>query len=565
MIQASKSCKAAFALGCIAAIAACGDGDSGTLTTPTTFSGTAATGAAMAGAAVSISCASGSGTATTSTTGSYTTAISGATLPCVLKATSSDGNTVLYSVTAASSTGPQVANITPLTHLLVASLAGTDPATFFAGFNATTASTVTSSSVSAAQADVLNTLSNAGVNTTGLTDLLGGSLVAGSGSGYDGVLDALAALQTSTGTTLAQLTTTVAASSPAAPITSASNNHTPSLPASLLLKTAASNCSALRSGDYVVIQPQKGVTITDQVSTSSFNASTLTWTDTDGTTNAFTSAGTCQYTEGGDGYAVSQAGIIMGVNSDQSVAGLTLAFPKQTIAVADLAGSWIGLGFQKNNAGTAYVAETITTDVSSSGTFTNVSTCIGAQVGSSCSTSTTTINISSNSAGGFDWVGSGTSTWTERAFAYRAGSGDLMLVTIGGGGSLHVWNKQRTLSLPTVGAVVAGGWYVRMDNQWLAGSLTPTLNSFTVNSVDTAAGSYERTQNTVSGVPDYLETVFLNTPLAGYNLRNTSSVTSVFDSRTVNLRERTSMPLRGMGVSFQSFPTINSFQMSIDE
>ena len=98
----------------------------------TTFSGTAATGAAMAGATVSINCASGTGTATTAANGSYTKDITDVTLPCVLKATSSDGKTVLHSITTpstgASANSAQVANITPLTQLLVASLAGTDPA-----------------------------------------------------------------------------------------------------------------------------------------------------------------------------------------------------------------------------------------------------------------------------------------------------------------------------------------------------------------------------------------------------------------------------------------------------
>lgn len=561
MKQLSKPSLIAVAITALG-LSACGGGDSAA-TAPaavtTSFSGTAATGAAMANANVAISCASGTGSTTTTANGSYSANLSNITLPCVLRATSTDGATVLYSVTTATPGAAQVANITPLTHLVVASLSGADPAAFFSGFNATTASAVTASSVSAAQTAVLTTLANAGVDTTGLTDLIGGALVGGSGSGYDGVLDAVQTLLTSSGTSLTELANSVAATSPSATV-----DHTARLPASLLLKTAASNCAALRSGEYVDIQPRKGTNLAGQIDTSTLNASNLTWTDGDGSTGTFEANGDCRYKMGTDEYIVSKAGILMGVYvDDDSTPRLSFVIPKQTIAVSELAGAWNALGFQKNDAGTAYVAETVTADISTSGAFTNVNQCVGARLNDTCTTSTTTINLIANSTGGFDWVGSGTSAWTERAFAYRAGSGDLMLVTLGGGGSIHIWTKQRTLGFPLVGEIYTGGASVRMNNQLVPGTLDVFPNGASVVAVDTAAGTITRTQTTLAGGPDYNDTVTQNSPLAGYNFRAAGTTTAT-DGRTVNIRERTSLSMRGMGISFQSVPHVSSFQMSVD-
>jgi len=552
---------AAVAIG----LAGCGGGggsDTPAVTT-TTFSGTAATGAAMANATVSINCVSGSGTTTTSDSGAYSKDIDNVTLPCALRAAGTDG-TMLYSVTSATATGStsQLANITPLTHLLIASLTGAAPASFFDNFNASTAGVVTTDSLSTAQAAVLNLLAEAGISTTGVTDLIGGTLTAGSHSGYDGVLDTLLA-----NTDLDALTASVAATSPTAtaPGTTVAD-HTPRLPANLLLKAAASNCTALRSGDYVGISPRMGSTLDAQVSFFSFDATTLTLTNNThsgagGTLSAGSDA--CSYTLNSSSYVVSQAGILMGADVESSVLGLAILIPKQSIAVSELAGSWNALDFEKNNAGTAYGPHALTADVSSSGAFTNVNDCVGATASDSCSVSTTTINLTSNSAGGFDWVGSGSNNWTERAFAYRSGSGDLMLLTIGGGGSLTVWAKQRTLTLPDVGTAYPTSWSVRVNNQLVTASLDYGYAG-AVTAVDTSAGTISRTWNNAAGTPDYSDWVTINSPRAGYNLRNTMSVTAT-DGRTVNLRERTSMGLPGMGVSFQTFPSISSFQMNVDQ
>jgi hypothetical protein len=571
----------AIATATLLGLTACGGGGGSAPIAPTatttTLSGTAATGAAMANATVSISCASGSGTTTTAANGSYSKDLTSITLPCALKAVSSDGTTVLYSVATVTTSSTQVANITPLTQLLVASLAGTDPAAFFTNFNASTASSVTENSVSAAQAAVLTTLSNAGLDASSLPDLLTGTLVAAtsttSGNAYDIVLDTLKNQLANSGTTLATLTTAVAAASPAATTTTTTTNVA-SLPAALLLKTADSNCAALRSGDYWAITPTMGGTIASQFTSGSYNAGTKTATNLAGASTVFSGNGACRYLAG-DGVSnilVSQAGVVVArYLDDNSVPRLGFAIPKQTIALSELAGTWNGLGFERTDAGTGYAGNSFTATIGSTGVVSDVTSCNGASTSSICSAMTTaTINISSNSAGGFDIVGTAVDeVWTDRIFAYRAGSGDLMLVQVAGDGSVSTWTKKRTLSLPAVGTVQSGSWSVRTLSTLVANALGISYND-TVTAVNSDAGSFTRSVNLANGTADYSETFLLNTPRAGYNFRAAGTTTSTYDSRTVNIRERTSLGLRGMGVSVQSVPvqtgiTSAGFQMSVDQ
>ena len=178
---------APIAIGAAAlALSACGGGgDSASNPTPQsqTISGVAATGAAMAGATINVTCSSGSGTATTGADGSYSVPVSGASLPCVLTANSSDGKTVLHSLIAgAGAIGSRAtANVTPLTELLLAQLAGQDPAKYVAAFGPTT--TVNATDVSTAQAALISVLQSAGFDASSISDFLGGSISAGSGQG----------------------------------------------------------------------------------------------------------------------------------------------------------------------------------------------------------------------------------------------------------------------------------------------------------------------------------------------------------------------------------------------
>ncbi len=546
-----------------------GGGDSPATPVTTTFSGVAATGKAMANADIAITCASGSGTTKASDNGSYTKNIASVTLPCALQATGSDG-TVLYSVTSATATSSntQVAHITPLTQLLVASLTGTNPTTFFSTVSTTPTSITTvvnDNAIATAQTAVLAILADAGISTTSLPNLINGSLVAGSaGSVYDVALDALQTTISTTGTTLTTLTTAAAAANP----TSTPTTGAASLPANLLLKPAASNCSALRSGEYVTINPRRGSTLADQTGTVSFNASTLAWTDTSHPDGGGTMAtnGDCSYTIDSDTYVVSQAGILMGTNTEAGVKGLSIIFPKQTIAVSELAGTWNMAGIEADGSSPLNNG-TVTID--SSGLATTLTDCDGAAPGGACETVTSTatngIRVSSNSAGGFDLVSTLVGeAWTDRVFAYRAGSGHLMLVSVSGDGSLTLLTKQRILGLPTVGDVGVGSWDLTINNQLQAGSFNSNALGSTVTATDASSSSVTYMQKTTAGADDYITTVVQNSPRDGFNYRAAGTTTSVFDGRTVTVRARASLNMRGMGVGFQLVPHSNSLRMYVD-
>ena len=123
-LLANKACKWLAISGIAAALAACGGGGSDTVTTSeVSLTGTAATGNALGGAKITVTCASGTGTATAATNGSYSLSIQGSG-PCVLTATSGG---ITYTSIATSSGNY---NIDPLTTLLanyLATQAGTTP------------------------------------------------------------------------------------------------------------------------------------------------------------------------------------------------------------------------------------------------------------------------------------------------------------------------------------------------------------------------------------------------------------------------------------------------------
>jgi len=107
---------ASLVLGGSVLLAGCGGGgsDGGSVLS---LSGTAATGAPIAGQIVTATCKTGTATVTTSTDGSYTANIGGGEGPCLLKITLAGGG-ALYSITSGNGAS-QTANITPMTNLLV--------------------------------------------------------------------------------------------------------------------------------------------------------------------------------------------------------------------------------------------------------------------------------------------------------------------------------------------------------------------------------------------------------------------------------------------------------------
>lgn len=146
-------------------LAACGgggDGDgpgNGSATT-LTLQGTVATGQAVAGAQVQARCRAGSGNAQAAADGRFQLQIAGGALPCVLRATDPSDQSRWHSVSGSGPASSATVNITPLTEMLVARLAGQDPASYFDRFDpAQAASRLTGASLAAAQQELRQILS----------------------------------------------------------------------------------------------------------------------------------------------------------------------------------------------------------------------------------------------------------------------------------------------------------------------------------------------------------------------------------------------------------------------
>lgn len=202
-----------------AALTACGGGgNSPTAGTPYVdgvVTGVAATGAAIVGGTVTLKCVSGTTVSkVTGSDGSFSIDVGGVTLPCVGRVTYAGGT--LHTFVSA----PGVANITPVTDLLVARLTGAAPATAFDSFDANKVKAFSTSQVSAAALAVKGYIKDTlGVDVTNLPDdPVASSFKAASGSvlgdKVDAVLDALKAKLTSSGKTLGDVATILATGAP---------------------------------------------------------------------------------------------------------------------------------------------------------------------------------------------------------------------------------------------------------------------------------------------------------------------------------------------------------------
>jgi hypothetical protein len=536
----------------------------------------AATGAAIPGATVQAKCNGGSGSATTASNGSYSITLNAGTLPCVLEVTPVSGPK-LYSVATGSGTSV-TANITPLTQLIVAKLTGKDPAVYFGAFGASDITALTTTAVTATQAAVVDTLKNNGVDASAVGNLLSGNLVAASGgtpgNAMDLVLDALNTKLTTAGVTLAQLTTQVAQTSP-----SATPSATVSLPPDLALRPAAASCAALRSGSYLTFNPHIGP-VGDHGSASigklviDVAASTSTFAGDLPVTITPVAGSPCRFTtSNGANGTVSQSGVI--VLEDSAPTRLAVLFPEQSIAMADLAGDWNLLGFDRANTTDPLVPTARTVTINGTGSVVVTSNCADAKTCVTTGLPTRTLVV--NPAGGFD-ITDGTSV-LSRALAFRAGGGELMLATVAGDGTWAFGTRVRTNILPTV-TTLNQGWNVGATNvkdpttgnyQQTGRAITDFSN--TVTSVNSVAGNFARDNvSNFTSVPlvTQPETIQVNSVAGvartGYNYRQPATVTNSAGA-TVTVSEFIQLPLRGMGINALGLPNATAansiFQLSV--
>lgn len=203
-------------------LAGCGGGDS-PAPASSTISGTAATGAAISGGTVTLKCTAGTAsTVTTDVNGNFSVSPSGITFPCVGRVDYKDSSGISQKLhTFISKSG--VANITPISELIVASLTGTSPANAFDNFDtAVKPKNFTATQVTAAVVAVKAYLKGQGLAVDDIpSDPLGTAMVATSsgtpGDKFDKVLDALGVLLTKNKQKLSDLVATFITSTSASP------------------------------------------------------------------------------------------------------------------------------------------------------------------------------------------------------------------------------------------------------------------------------------------------------------------------------------------------------------
>ncbi len=187
-------------------LAGCGGGGGGSPTS-STLGGTAAVGFPIVGGTINVRCAAGSAIspATTNSTGDWQVTVSGQTLPCAVQVSGGTINSVANTTSYHSiATALGTVNITPLTDLMVANLAGA--ATLGAWFDGLTPAMLTAinqTGVDAALAKLRTALS--GLAPLGTINPITTAFTAAPGNTSDDMLAALRAAMTSASVTYATL------------------------------------------------------------------------------------------------------------------------------------------------------------------------------------------------------------------------------------------------------------------------------------------------------------------------------------------------------------------------
>lgn len=147
------------------ALAACGGGGDGSETdgaTKLTLQGTVASGRAVAAAEVQARCQGGNGSVRAAADGRFQLQIAGGALPCVLRATDPRDQSRWHSVSSSGPASSATANITPATDMLLARLAGQEPAAYFDRFDpAQAVSRLSAAALAAAEQELRQILSAA--------------------------------------------------------------------------------------------------------------------------------------------------------------------------------------------------------------------------------------------------------------------------------------------------------------------------------------------------------------------------------------------------------------------
>ena len=528
-------------------LSACGGSDGGSpppVTPPgstLTLSGVVSVGPAVASAPVQITCATGTASATTAADGTYTAGVASGALPCVLRATTGNGG-LLHSVAAGNGTTAK-ANITPLTELVTANVAGGSPDALYTTFNAAAQAKVTPTTVATSVSTTASALAGS-VDLTGanpLTDPLTVSSGGTAGNAADQQIvqlnNAIAVAQTS----LAAVTTAISTAAPTTP------------PILHQVAAQATSCASLRSGTYRSLNPHESSD--DPASEAlliNIDAVALTGTDTgpdnDTAVTQLTAVpgSPCSFTfpaDYGTGTALVSTGGMIVVRAPSITGPISTSFlvPNQTVPLAQLAGSWNFITYQRDyNSPTEPLTDgNGTVVIDDSGNFTSGTVCDGL----TCVPATSTDfpgAMTVDAKGGFDIADNPN---PDRVFAVIADNGaKTIFMLFPGEGGITVLTQQQALALPAVGKVSnywdftvgSGAFEWSPANNAEGGASALADYSTTVTAVDTTAQSYTRLRASDGRVDTFL----INNPRTGVRNRVASgSVSATF-----------AMPLAGWGV-----------------
>lgn len=517
-------------------LSACGGGGSSDAPRELSLSGVVAVGAAVEGAAVSIQCAGEGGgakvsaSATSLRNGSFNKALPAAKLPCVLRA--SKGDLVLHSVAEAGDGLSATANITPLTELISAQLAGAEARTLFDNFDAATQAKLSHDAVLKAIAAVGAIVKDAGVDLANLDPIrspltaahVDDKGVAQKGNDLDLKLDALGTALKAAGTTVPELAAVIAAY-PADPEV-----------AKRLLQPATSRCAGLRSGRFRVLN-MNGETVDEAASVATLDALALKFTDARGqTTSLATTDQVCQLVARGSDRAVyvDASGLAM---AHGEADGVSLLLPEQNVALADLAGQWNVIAFQGEGSLSSYHG---TMALDDTGKVTAETECAPGSV-HYCDESrfSTPVVFQPDPAGGFIARGPLADLQLTRLFAFKAPDGTVSMVAVqadaqGRTRGFLAATRQSALALPARGSV-SRHWILAMNQNAEA---TRSEAEYQVSNVDTAAQAFIRVRKS-----DGQAQVFaINKPRPGLRYREGSDTEA----------DATLMSLPGTGLAFST-------------
>jgi hypothetical protein len=527
------------------ALGACGGGGGDSTSTPPPVvvappapgtlkvGGTAATGAALASAQVQIKCVAGNGVATTGPDGVYSVTIAGASLPCVLSASS--GASTLRSVAEAGSGTTATVNITPLSEIIVARLAGGDAGSLFTHFDAAAQAKLSGTSLADARAAVAPALQGV-IDLNGI-DPIKDPLVAASagqtGNALDQKLDSLGATLTAAQTSLPEVAAALAANPNALAVVQT------------LLQPAASGCAALHSGNFQALDPYSSSAPVTRVKV---DAASLKVTDAKGSVKSWTSDSACAYsTDGGATKAyVAKSGIIVVRYPESSTVSRTmLLLPEQALPLAELAGTWNIAAYGADTAGgfTAPSFSVETLDASSK--VTAGADCVGLAACTPWVPRASDVFAASAEGGYTQTDPEGTAA---RVFAVKNAAGQMAVVAmlldaqkqpLG----MAFLTKQNTLALPAVGQV-ENFWDIEVNYN---GAKSPTDVQTTVKTVDATAQTYTR-ERASDGRTDGFA---INQPRPGMRYREAGSSVNATGT-TIVFGETLTTPLPGMGLTIYS-------------